>query len=469
MVGIILIIILGFMLTLPKTSSKSKTNKIPESHSVNTLQNIQKRNKINILTHNNSTSYFVYKGQPMGFHYDLVKAFAKSKDWDFEIIVEEDLQKALEMLNDGKGDLVAMDITHTKTREKTIQFTESIGFNRQVLVQRKKYSRKKSDTADYIKTVMDLENKQIYVQKGTIFINNLKHLQDMSATDFDIVIDTIHTMEELVLMVANGQIDYTACDERIAKANATYDSKIDYSMCLSTQQRLAWAIPKGADSLLYEINLWLKEFKKTRKYAILNSKYYKTKKKSFYTDQEFLPLRGGGISPYDDIIKKYAKELDWDWRLLAAVINQESRFNAEANSWAGANGLMQLMPAAAKKFGLEDPFNPEENIKAGVKYLKYLLGKFDEPEISKTEQIKFALASYNVGMGHIIDARKLAQKNNQNPNQWTQSVDTFIILKSNPKYYNDPDVKYGYCHGKETYAYVEKIFAFYANYVNVVN
>ena len=456
-------------MTSPKFTKQKNTEKFEQINHNNTLINIEKRKTIRVVTHNNSTSYFLYRGRTMGFHYDLVKQFSKDKGWKFEIIVEEDLQKALEMLNDDKADIVAMDITHTKTRENIIEFTKSIGETQQVLVQRKQYNKKKSDTSIYLKKATDLENKTVFVQKGTIFKENLNHLKEITATDFTVVEDSIHTMEELVIMVDNGLIDYTVCDERIAKANSTYSNRIDYKLSLSPHQKLAWAIPKGADSLLVVVNNWIDKFKKTKKYAILTNKYFKTHKNTFYTDSKNLPMRGGRLSPYDDIIKKYAKELGWDWHLLAAVIYKESRFNPKAESWAGAKGLLQLMPAAAKKFELFDPFNAEQNIKAGAKYFKYLMSKFDDPGILKEEQIKFALASYNVGLGHVLDARRLAAKNNMDKYKWTNNVDTFIILKSNPKYYNDPEVKYGYCRGKETYYYVEMVFEYYRNYKNLVN
>lgn len=464
------IVIAILVILSQETKKKIHRKKLQNiTHRTAAYDRILKTKTIRVLTHNNSTSYFLYKGQPMGFHYDMVKTLAKDKGWQLKIIVEEDLQKSIKLLNNGKVDLVAMDITKTKNRKSDINFTTPIGFTKQVLVQRKKYGRKKTDSSTYISKIGELSQKKIYIQKGTIFKENLTHIKDISLTNFKIIEDTIHTMEELVLMVATGQIDYTACDKRIAAANATYDSHIDYSLSLSVEQKLAWAVPKGEDSLLLLIDSWLNKFKKSRRFAVLNRKYFKAKKSSFYTDKNFLPIRGGKLSPYDEIIKKYAKEIDWDWKLLAAVIYHESRFNASAKSWAGAQGLMQLMPAPAKKFGAENPFDPEQNIRAGAKYLKYLEERFDDPSINKENRIKFAIAAYNAGLGHVIDARNLAEKNNKNKNSWTNNVDTFIILKSNPKYYKDPVVKYGYCRGKQTYKYVEDIYNLYSNYLNLAD
>jgi membrane-bound lytic murein transglycosylase F len=464
------LVIIGVLIVLSQlpTIKKHRTSLSNIPHRSIAFDRVNRTKTLRVLTHNNSTSYFLYKGRPMGFHYDLVKTLAKEHGWKLEITVEDDLQKAISLLNDEKFDLVAMDITKTKNRKAKFYFTNKIGTTKQVLVQRKKRGREKTDSAKYIKSIDDLNDKKVYIQKGTVFRNNLNHIKDISLTNFEIIEDSVHTMEELVLMVSNGQIDYTVCDKRVAAANATYDSRIDYSLSLSVEQKLAWAVPLGEDSLLLQVNTWLEKFKKSRRFAVLENKYFKTKKSSFYTDKTNLPIRGGKLSPYDNLIKKYADKIDWDWRLLAAVIYHESRFNPNANSWAGAQGLMQLMPSPAKKFGANNPLDPEQNIAAGSKYLKYLENKFDSTTISKKDRIKFALAAYNAGLGHVLDARKLAEKNNKNSNSWTNNVDTFIVLKSNPKYYKDPVVKYGYCRGKQTYKYVEDIFYLYGNYLNLV-
>ncbi len=464
------IIIIGaliFLYKIPEIQKHGeKLNNV--THRTIAFNRVKKTKTLKVLTHNNSTSYFIYKGKPMGFHYDLAKNLAKQNGWKLKITVEDDLQKAIELLNNEEFDLIAMDITKTKKRKSKIYFTNQIGYTKQVLVQRKKRGRKKTDSAKYITKIGELTHKKIYIQKGTVFKKNLLHIRDISLTDFEIIEDSNHTMEELILMVSSGQIDYTVCDKRVAEANATYDSRIDYSLNLSVEQKLAWAVPIGEDSLLNIINNWLTHFIKSKRFAVLEKKYFKTKKKSFYTDKDYLPIRGGKLSPYDDLIKKYSKKIGWDWRLLTAVIYHESRFNPNANSWAGAVGLMQLMPSPAKKFGCKNLYDPEQNISAGTKYLKYLENKFDSTTVSHEDRIKFALAAYNAGLGHILDAQKLAKKNNKNSNSWSNNVDTFIVLKSNPKYYKDPVVKYGYCRGKQTFKYVEDIFYLYDNYLNLV-
>lgn len=432
------------------------------------FDSIIQRGKLVAITHNNTTGYFIYKGLPMGMHYDMLKILSKKLDVELELIVEDDIDSAIAMLNTGKADILAIDLTYTKQRSSFINYTLPIGFNKQVIVQRRKSYGKKAKRTKFLKRALDLDGQKVYIQKGSIFQSELEHVKNITGTEFNILPDSIHTQEELILMVSSGQIDYTVCDARVAMANQAFVGNLDYHISLTVEQKLCWAVPPKADSLKNYINSWLKSCIHSTKYAVLHNKYFKTNHSSFYKDKKNLPIRGGQLSPYDEIIKKHAKQLGWDWRLLASMIYQESRFNSKTISWAGAQGLMQLMPATAARFKLEKPFNPEDNIQAGVAFLKWIEKQLDDAGMAEEEKIKFMLASYNIGLGHVLDARKLAKKNGKDANTWTESTDTFIILKANPKYYHDPVVKYGYCRGKEPYNYVRKILDRYEDYKNLV-
>jgi membrane-bound lytic murein transglycosylase F len=433
------------------------------------IDSIRQRGKLIAITHNNTTGYFIYKGLPMGMHYDMLRILSKKLDVELEIIVEDNLDTAFAMIKARKADILAFDLTYTKERSKNFNFTQPIGYNKQVIVQRKKAYGKKGKKTPFIKRALDLNGKEIYIQKGSIFKSELEHVEEITGSNFTIIEDSIHTQEELILMVSSGHIDFTACDARVAMANQAFVGNLDYHISLTVEQKLCWTVPLGADSLRYYIDDWLKTFTTSTKYAVLNNKYFKTKHSSIYLDKKNLPNRGGRLSPYDDIIKKYAKELGWDWRLLASMIYQESRFNPKTVSWAGAQGLMQLMPTTAKRFNLTKPFNPEANIKAGVEFLKWIGKQFNDEGMAEEEKIKFMLASYNLGLGHVFDARKLAKKHGKDDDTWTESTDTFMILKANPKYFHDPVVKHGYCRGNEPYNYVRIIMERYEDYKNLVS
>ncbi|MDE7136364.1 MAG: transglycosylase SLT domain-containing protein, partial [Muribaculaceae bacterium] len=172
---------------------------------------------------------------------------------------------------------------------------------------------------------------------------------------------------------------------------------------------------------------------------------------------------GGNVSDYDNLFKKYAAESGYDWRLLAAISYQESHFNPNAVSWAGARGLMQIMPRIGAAYGISQSqlANPETSIKTAVRILKDLDDTLKNTITDDDERLKFMLACYNGGIGHISDARRLAKKHGLNPNKWYGNAERGVMMKSDPKYYRSPEVKYGYMRGRETTDYVSKILNHY--------
>jgi membrane-bound lytic murein transglycosylase F len=171
---------------------------------------------------------------------------------------------------------------------------------------------------------------------------------------------------------------------------------------------------------------------------------------------------------YDEIIQENAQTLGWDWRLLAALVYKESRFDTTALSYAGAQGLLQLMPVTLERFGVTNPNDPVESLKGGVKYLQYL-DKFWLERVPETnERIKFILASYTIGQGHVEDAWRLTLKYRKNTQSW-QEVSNFLNLKSDPKYYRDPVVKSGYAKGHIAVKYVRDVLALFQSYKDLVD
>jgi membrane-bound lytic murein transglycosylase F len=176
------------------------------------------------------------------------------------------------------------------------------------------------------------------------------------------------------------------------------------------------------------------------------------------------------ISVYDSLIKVYSKEIDWDWRLFASLIYQESRFNNTARSPAGAYGLMQMMPSTQKYFGIDITASPELQIAAGAKYIKFLNIMFKNNITNREERIKFILASYNIGSGHIYDAQRLAVKQHRNPCKWFNNVEKSLLSKSLPENYKDSiNVRNGYCSGIETVNFVPEIMNRYKMFKKYYN
>lgn len=460
---VLLIIILAF-------SCIRLGNPVPEEKEHTTLEKVLESGVLKVVTDFNSTGYFIYRGQPMGYQYEMLQELANHLGVRLEVQVNNDLEEKFKMLEKGEVDLIAVNLTVTKNRRERVAFTIPHTQTRQVLVQKKPENWQKLSIGalddSLIRNQLDLANKTICVQKNSTYARRLRNLSDEIGDSINIV-EMEESDEQLIEMVANGEIDYTVCDEITAQVGELYYDNIDISTPVSFYQNLAWALNKNAPDLKQTIDSWLTDFKQTRRYALIKRKYFQNKRSAEIVASDYYANVSGKISPYDALIKEFSDEIGWDWRLVASLIYQESRFNPHARSWAGAYGLMQLMPTTGQRFGVNPSSPLKMQIHAGLMYLKWLDERF--ADIKDTEERKkFILAAYNIGLGHVTDARALAAKNKKDPNVWDDNVAEFILLKSNPAYYNDPVVKYGYCRGVETYQYVADVMERYGHYKNLV-
>ncbi|MBU8891429.1 MAG: transporter substrate-binding domain-containing protein [Bacteroidales bacterium] len=463
-------LILLLMLSFNTCKEKEKESFV----NLSSIEKIQKRGTLIAVMDFNSTNYFIYRGEPMGYQYELLQLLAKHLDVKLEVKLENDIDENFRMLKEDECDIIAINLTITKERSKLIDFTYPHSQTHQVLVQRKPENWKKLTKQELerslLRNQLDIAGKVVYVQKGTSYAQRMKNLSDEIGDSINLIEKADKEVEELIELVARGEIEYTVADENVALVNQIYYPVLDVKTAVSFPQNLAWGLKKGDESLKTEIDNWLKDFKKSAGYNIIYNKYFKNPRSVRIVESDYYySTSSGKVSKYDDYIKKHSEDINWDWRLLASLIYQESRFKPNAKSWAGAYGLMQLMPTTARRFGVSKNSSAEKQIKAGVDFIKWLDKRFEVREITdEDEKIKFILASYNVGLGHILDARRLAEKNGKDPDIWENNVDDYILKKSNPKYYKDPVVKYGYCRGSETYNYVYQILDRYEHYKNII-
>ncbi|MDA3780593.1 MAG: transporter substrate-binding domain-containing protein, partial [Bacteroidales bacterium] len=464
-------ILLFLILFFIGACSNKKEKKVEE---INSIEKIRKLDTLKVVSDYNSTNYFIYRGETMGFQFELMQILAKNIGVKLEINVCNDIEKSFEYLISKKCDIIAFSLTKTKDRDTLIDFTIPHSTTRQVLIQKKPFAWKNMKASEIndslIRSQLDLAGKKIYVQKNSSYATRLRNLSDEIGDSISIIESSNLEVEELWELVAKGEIKYTIADENVALVNKTYYPQLDVQTAISFQQNLAWGVRENDDSLRLEINKWLKKFKKSRQYRIIYNKYFKNRRSASIQKSKYYTITSDKISQYDDYIKKYSSIAKIDWRLLASLIYQESRFKSNVKSWAGAFGLMQLMPSTAARFGANKNSSPMQNIKSGVLFIKWLDIRITNLGIDdKTEKIKFILASYNAGLGHVLDARRLAEKFGKNPNVWDNNVDDFIIKKSMPKFYKDTVVKYGYCRGQETYTYVHQIIDRYEHYKNIID
>ena len=459
------------LILMPVLSCRNNPDRPSSRKNIKDLPEILEQGKIVAITDFNSTNYFIYRGQPMGYQYEMLEDLAAHLNVRLEIVVSNDLEETFNCLRMGDCDLIALNLTVTRERKKQFAFTIPHSQTRQVLVQRKPEGWEKMSQSQIedslIRNQLDLGGKKVYVQQNSSYYKRMLSLADEIGDTIGII-DVPEDAETLIMQVAERQIDYTVADENVALVNQTYYPNLDVQTAVSFPQNLAWAVNSNAHELLKEINSWLMDYRKSTRYAVIYNKYFKNSRSAGIVKSELFSISTGKISPYDDYIKEYSEEIGWDWRLFASLIYQESRFNPKARSWAGAYGLMQLMPSTARRFGISSKSSVREQIRAGAQFIQWLDRRFEERVPDPEERVKFVLAAYNVGPGHIFDAITLTEKNGGNPSRWKNNVEEYLLKKSDPKYYRDPDVKYGYARGRETSNYVNQVMERYEHYRNLI-
>ncbi len=218
-----------------------------------------------------------------------------------------------------------------------------------------------------------------------------------------------------------------------------------------------WAVSKDAEAELMQINLWISHITGTEEYEVLANRF-RTYGNPIRKAEK--GVRSSMISPYDDLFRKYAAELGWDWRMLAAVVYQESKFSINSRSHRGAHGLMQVKPSTAEYYGIDNLLDPEKNLMAGTKHLKRLQRQFEKSGMDSIELVKFTLAAYNAGEGRIADCRNYAKAKGVNADRWEDIVNLIPQMRED-SILEEESVKLGKFQGYETIAYIEGIMDLY--------
>ena len=451
------------------------------------LEAIKQRGTLTILAPYNSTTYFLYRGEPMGYEYELLKAFAQEHGLTLVMEVVKNQKSLYQRLNRGEGDIVAARIIPKQEDEAKVSFTNALYRTEPALVQQKKppdqanlsetiKSDIKSEPADIkpdeieiqarlITKPSQLAGETVTLPGKSAYRRTLIELADEISGDIHVVevggkIDD----EALINKVAKGDIEYTVVQNNLAELKEAYFTNIRIRPLLGASNRIAWVIRKNSSELLRELNRWIAEKKNGSLFDKMYKKYfidrngYKERAASQYLTHET-----GKLCAYDPLLKQYSSELSWDWRLLASQTFQESRFKPNAKSWAGATGLLQLMPATGQEFGVQNPRDPEDNVRGAVKFLSWLTDHWSKRIEDKDERLKFILASYNCGAGHVEDAQRLAEEYGSNPKAW-DDVAYWLLQLSKVQYSEDPVVKYGFCRGIEPVTYVSLILKRFEHY-----
>lgn len=425
-----------------------------------TLAEIKQSGYLRVLVRNNSTSFFIYRGHRMGFDYELGKRLAQQLGIRAMFVVPRAWSDIIPALLRGEGDVIAGEMTVTPERAKQVRFAEPYLSTTEVVVYRQ--------GAPAIRTPDDLAGKAVRVRRSSSYWGTLEALSQklVAAGKPAIALEAAPEEQEtddLLDEVDHGKVAITVADSLIAKQVSAYLEHLELGPALTEARPLAWAVRPEQTDLAAEVDKLFKAEKKLPEFNILKRKYFEADREFRKRGKETVGTPGS-LSPYDALIQKASQKYGYDWRLVAAQIYQESRFDPQRKSWCGAQGLFQIMPTTARELGIQDPFDPNQGIEGGLKYMARITKHFEDVP-DPVERYKLALAGYNCGPGHVDDARALLKSQHKPAETWAEVKDAMLAL-SKEKVHGA--TKFGYCRCGEPVDYVRHITERYDGYRQLV-
>lgn len=446
-----------------KTEKKTilvKKEKIKKS-GLKQWQEIQQKGRVRFVLRNNLSSYYIWRGELLGFHYELAKRFAQENKLRYEIIVAPDNVALLDYLIEDKADIALGFLTPTDARKaRGIDFSRPYHYASELVVGQTRVTG--------IDKIQDLAGHSIYTRPSSSYWSTGLALQKQVKGMKLIALPENMETESIIEGVGDKKYEMTIADSHIVDLELTFRDDIQSFMAIGEPKAQSWGVKTGNNELLKNINIFIKKHYKGLFYNVIYNKYFKNKKR---LDKQYkgyvAELESGVMSPFDNLVKTHAQQYDFDWRLLVAQMHQESRFDPNAKSMAGAQGLFQVMPKTALQLGISDLHNPEQGIEAGIRYMDWVRERMEVDKIPQSELMWFTLASYNAGAGHVRDAMRLARKKGWQDNIWFNHVEKAMLLLAQPKY--AAKARYGYVRGQEPVTYVREIKRRYDTYLNITN
>ena len=409
------------------------------------LEVIKHQKKLVVVTRNAPTTYYEWRDELVGLEYDLTQDFANSLGVEVQYLLKNSTSEILAAIQNGEAHIAAAGLTKTEAREDSFLFGPIYQEVQQQLICRRGGVNPKQ--------VSDLIGLQIQVAEATSYV---EHLQKLKQSQQDLEWQTVNnkSTEDLLEQVWHKKVDCTVADSNIVSINRRYYPEISVRFNLTEAESLAWAMSKHADSLHEAIEEWFEEFKDNGKLEALLERYYGHIDEFDYVDtRRFLHRVHTVLPQYKPHFITAAKQHELDWIQLAAQAYQESHWRAKARSPTGVRGIMMLTLTTAKEMGVTSRLDPVQSIVGGARYYRSLYDRVPE-EVTEPDRSWFALAAYNVGIGHIYDARELATQLDKNPNSWSD-LSQVLPLLSQKKYYST--LKHGYARGSEPVIYVERV------------
>lgn len=422
------------------------------------LATIKRHRTLRVATRNSAANYFLWRGRLLGFEYELARRFADHLGVRLEVVVAGPGESVLDLVRAGRADVAAAFLTPPAGKPgEGISWTRPYHHAvRQVV----------TDAHDRtIRGLDDLQGRTLHVHRDSDAWSLLEKLREQRGIGLNLrAAPPEEGSETMVTKVATGAYDLTLADDHIVRSVRVWNERIRPVLDVGDPVAHRWAVRADNDDLLAAANHYLTQTYRSEFYNVVYAKYFEDRDRiQRFRAQRVDLAHGRQLSPYDDIVRRYAQRYGFDWRLLVAQMFQESGFNPAAGSWAGARGLMQVMPRTARQVGVSgDLLDPETSIRAGVRYLDWLRDRFEE-DLAVQDRMWFTLAAFNAGTGHVRDARRLAARLGLDPDRWFDNVEVAMLKLSQPKYYQR--TRFGYVRGNEPVEYVRAIRERYQAYI----
>ncbi len=419
------------------------------------LPQIQARDTLRVIAQSHPLTFYLFRGTRLGFDYELLRIFAQEQNLVLEMVTPRRWGDMIPLLYKGEGDIIASMMTVTDSRREQVDFTRPYLEVRQVAVG--------TDEQPPPMTLDELRGRSVLVRKGSSYEERIRQLRDEG---INIWIDYHNELDELddpVQFVARGRYPLTIVDDTIARLEQHFYPGLQIGVAVSEPQQIAWAVRPNSPELLAALNDFLERHDRDVSYNVLKQRYFESPKRFLrHRGAQLAMNRKGRISRYDRYFHEAARETGFDWRFLAAVSYHESRFFPNKVSWAGAVGLMQLMPRTGRSLGVRNLYNARENILAGSNYMRHLYDLYSQAS-TEEDRISITLAAYNAGIGHLADARRIVRDKGRNPYRWADVREALLLLER-PEHYTNTE--HGFTRAREAIQYVNDVLYRYELFID---
>ena len=427
---------------------------------------IQKSGVLRMITFYNSRTYFIHKGGQAGFDFELLERFARDHGLTVEVVIAQPGDDLISLLNSGQGDVICSGLPAPVGSSQYALSTRPTGYSRKVVVLPANTPRGTE--------MADLAGLSVTIPWGCPFLPMLQDIRQQSEVSFRLNQGPSGMeAEELMTLVSEGRLQSVVVDDLAARAGMASIDGLKQGPFLGEEFPTSWQIRLNSQDLKSQLDIFLKKHlrfnetghkRRSQTYGIIFDRYFENKKTiQIFREPEHRPDISGHISGFDALIQRQAAPLNLDWRMVSALIYQESRFYVRARSKADARGLMQVLPDFAGPQA-DSLFHAAPNLRAGLRLMSSTYNSF--AYLDSLDRWRFTLATYHAGIGHVTDARRMAMDFARDPNSWENGLSRTLPLLMQNRHYRD--TRHGFYGGSETVDYVEEIINRYRTYCRFV-